>query len=202
MPATPCDAKGLLISAILDPNPVIVIEHRRLYDTIGNVPAGFYKVPLGKAKVVRKGSDLTMVAISEMLLEAGIAAKVLHNVEIEVEIIDPRTIQPLDKNTILKSVEKTGRLIICDTGCKDFGVSAEIAASVAEDAFGYLKSPIKRIGLPFGPTPASYQLENYYYPGVADIIKAVAEILPKDQAGKLRNLTASEAEMSKFIGIF
>ena len=202
MPSTPEDAKGLLTSSIQDPNPVIIFEHRRLYDQVGFVPEGFYKTPIGKSRILKKGQDITIVAISQMVLEAKLAANALERIGIDVEIIDPRTIKPLDTKTILKSIEKTGRLIICDTGWIQFGVSAEIAAVVADKAFEHLLAPIKRVGLPDSPTPASYELEKYYYPGVVDILKAVVEILPPEKRVDLKSYTTTEEEMSKFIGIF
>lgn len=202
MPATPQDVKGLLISSILEPCPVIVIEHRRLYDQVGNVPLGFYKTPLGVANVAKKGKDLTIVAISQMLLEANLAAETLEKAGISTEIIDPRTIHPLDTKTIISSVKKTGRLIICDTGWIKFGVSAEISASIIEEAFEFLKAPIKRIGLPASPTPASYELEKYYYPGVVDVLKAASEILPTQKKKQFRDYATTDSEMAKFIGIF
>ena len=202
MPATAYDAKGLLISSILEPCPVISIEHRRLYDQKGNVPEGFYTIPLGKANIIREGTDITIVAISQMLLEAQLATEALSKAEIQAEIIDPRTIRPLDNQTIINSVKKTGRLIICDTGWTEFGVSAEIAARVADEAFDFLKAPIKRIGLPNCPTPASYELEKYFYPGVAEILKASSEILSEENILKIKDYATTHQEMSKFIGIF
>ncbi len=202
MPATPYDAKGLLISSIFEPCPVIVIEHRRLYDQLGPVPKSFFTVPLGKANVLSKGVDLTIVAISQMVIEAQLAANALKKAGISVEVIDLRTIRPLDKKTIINSVKKTGRLIICDTGWIQFGTSAEIAALVSEEAFEYLKAPIKRIGLPDSPTPASYELEKFFYPGVVDILKAASEILPKQMRNKFRDFATTDKEMNKFIGIF
>lgn len=202
MPTTPYDAKGLLISAIFEPCPVIVIEHRRLYDQVGHVPKGFYKTPLGVANVLRKGNDLTIIAISQMLLEADLAAATLAKADISVEIIDPRTIKPLDTKTIINSVKKTGRVIICDTGGIQFGTTAEISAIIAEKAFNFLKAPIKRIGLPDCPTPASYELEKHFYPGVIDILKAATEILPKEKVREFHNVATNDSEMAKFIGIF
>ena len=202
MPTTPYDAKGLLIASIMEPCPVIVLEHRRLYDKTGEVPKKYYTIPLGKGNIVRKGKDLTIVAVSQMQLEAEIAADTLARVGIEVEIIDPRTIRPLDTDLIINSVKKTGRIIICDTGWKSFGVSAEISAQLAENAFDYLKAPIKRIALPDCPTPTSYALEEVFYPGVGDILAAATEILPKDEVKKFREYATTSEEMSKFIGIF
>lgn len=202
MPATPSDAKGLLFSSIFEPCPVIILEHRRLYDLVGEVPTGIYSVPIGQGRVLRKGKDLTIVAISQMVQEAILAAEALAKGGIDVEIVDPRTISPLDKKTILTSVRKTGHLIICDTGWVDFGVSGEIAAICADKAFEKLHSPIKRIGLPNSPTPASYELEKYFYPGVEDILRAASEILPKEKVKKFKDFATTDAEMSKFIGIF
>lgn len=202
MPATPYDAKGLLISSIFEPCPVIVFEHRRLFDQVGEVPKGFYKVPLGKANIIKKGADLTIVAISQMLMEAQLAVQTLAKAGISVELIDPRTIKPLDVKTILNSVKKTGRLIICDTGWKQFGIGSEISAVITEEGFNYLKAPIIRIGLPDSPTPASFKLEEFYYPGVREILKAVTEVLPKDRVKGFKDFATTNTEMQKFIGIF
>ena len=202
MPSTPEDAKGLLYSAIFEPCPVIILEHRRLYDVIGNVAPGIVQIPLGKARILKKGTDLTIVSISQTIQEALLSAEALGKAGIEVEVIDPRTIRPLDYATIMKSVKKTGRLIICDTGWIKFGVSSEISAAVVEQAFESLKSPIKRIGLPDSPTPASYELEKFFYPGVEDILRAASEILPKEKVKKFRDYATTDAEMQKFIGIF
>lgn len=202
MPATPYDAKGLLITAIDDLSPVIVLEHRRLYDQVGPVPEGYYKVPIGKAKVIKTGTDLTIVAISQMLMEANLTADALEKAGVKSEIIDLRSIRPLDINTILNSIKKTGRLIICDTGGISFGVSAEIAAQVADKGFSYLKAPIQRVGLPDCPTPASFELEKYFYPGAKDIFKKALQILAKEQVQKIHQVATTNTEMSKFIGIF
>lgn len=202
MPATPYDAKGLLISSIMEPCPVILIEHRRLYDQKGEVPKGIYQVPLGKANVTKEGEDITIVAISQMTMEASLAAKALSEVDIHAEIVDPRTIRPLDHQTILNSVKKTGRLIVCDTGWTQFGVSAEISAIVADQGFDFLKAPIKRIGLPDCPTPASYALEQHFYPGVEDILKSATEILPERKVRQFRDYATTDEKMRQFIGIF
>lgn len=202
MPTTPFDAKGLLISSIMEPCPVILIEHRRLYDQKGEVPEDLYQTPLGQANITREGGDITIVAISQMTMEANLAALALAEVDIHAEIVDPRTIRPLDHQTILSSVRKTGRLIVCDTGWTQFGVSAEIAAIAADQGFDSLKAPIKRIGLPDCPTPASYALEQYFYPGVADILQAATQILPRKKVNRLREFTTTNQEMAKFIGIF
>lgn len=176
MPSNPYDAKGLLISAINDPNPVIFIEHKKLRDSEGDVPEEIYEIPLGKGKIVRKGKDITIVATSLMVKEALVAAQDLEKEGIDIEIIDPRTLVPLDKNIIIESVKKTGKLIIADTGWKTCGVCAEISAVVSEEAFNYLKAPIKRISIKNVPTPSSPVLEKEFYPTKEDIILMVKSI--------------------------
>jgi pyruvate/2-oxoglutarate/acetoin dehydrogenase E1 component len=180
MPTTPYDAKGLLMASIEDNNPVIFIEHRKLYDEVGEVPEEPYEVPLGKGIIRRVGKDITIVAFSYMGLDALKAASVLQQSGIEAEIIDPRTIKPLDEQLILESVRKTGRLIVADTGWKMCGLASEVAALAAEHAFESLKAPIRRITLPNIPTPSSSALEKHYYPGALDIAQAACDILGKD----------------------
>ena len=176
MPTTPYDAKGLLITSIADNNPVIILEHRWLLRQTGYVPEGLYSIPLGHGVVRRPGKDVTIVAVSYMVVEALNAAQELQEQGIDVEVIDPRTLKPLDEEIILDSVKKTGRLIIADTGWKTGGVAAEIAAIVVEKGFNYLKAPVKRITSPDIPTPASYVLEAKFYPGKADIIAGCKEL--------------------------
>lgn len=173
MPATPYDAKGLLISAVEDNNPVIFIEHRWLHNVLGNVPKEKYRIPLGKAKIVKEGKDLTIISSSYMTLEAIKAAEVLKEDGINAEVLDLRTIKPLDKNTIEESVRKTGRLIVVDGAWESFGVSAEILALVSSNLFNSLKSSPMRIAFPDVPTPTSLALANHYYPRTIDIINAV-----------------------------
>lgn len=177
MPSRPYDAKGLLITAIADNNPVIIIEHRWLLRQTGNVPEGLYSIPFGRGVIRRPGKDITIVAVSYMVVEALLAAQELQQEGIEVEVIDPRTLRPLDEEIILSSVKKTGRLIVADTGWKTGGVSAEIATVVAEKGFNYLKAPIRRVASLDIPTPASYVLEAKFYAGKADIISHCKEIL-------------------------
>ena len=177
MPSTPGDAKGLLLSSIADNNPVIIIEHRWLFGQSGPVPEGLYTIPLGCGVVRRVGKDVTVVAVSYMVIEALAAAQELQGQGIDVEVIDPRTLKPLDEEIILNSVKKTGRLVIADTGWKTGGVGAEIAALVAEKGFEHLKSPIKRVASPDIPTPASYVLEAKFYPGKADIVSSCRELV-------------------------
>jgi len=179
MPSTPRDAKGLLLTSIADNNPVIIIEHRWLFRQTGYVPEGLYIIPFGHGVVRRMGKDITIVAISYMVVEALLAAQELQEQNIDVEVIDPRTLRPLDEEIILNSVKKTGKLIIADTGWKTGGVGAEIAALVAEKGFEYLKTPIRRVASLDIPTPASYVLEARFYPGKADIVSCCQEILGK-----------------------
>lgn len=171
LPATPYDAKGMMYSAIKDPNPVISIEHRWLYDKTGEVPEEKYEVPIGVANVLAPGRDVTCVAISHQLYDAMAAREQLLKEGIELEIIDLRSVRPLDTRTIINSVRKTGRLIVTDTAIKTMGISAEISASVSEQAFTSLKHPIVRICLPDAPTPCAQPLEEAYYPKVKDIVE-------------------------------
>ncbi len=163
MPSTPYDVKGLMVSSIEDGNPVMFIEHRWLYEQIGYVPEELYTVPIGKGIVRRQGKDVTVVAVSNMVYEAMKAVQPLEAEGIDIEVIDLRTIKPLDEEIIIESLKKTGRLVIVDIGWKTCGVSAEIAAVVAEKAFRYLKAPVKRVALPDVPTPNSPVLEDAYY---------------------------------------
>lgn len=176
MPSTAYDAKGLMLSSIADNNPVIYIEHRWLYKNSSYVPQDMYFTPFGKATVKRKGKDVTVVGISYMVIEALRAAQELEKEGIDIEVIDPRTLKPLDEETIIDSVKKTGRLVIADIGWKTGGAGAEIAAVIAEKAFNYLKAPVKRIACPDVPTPSGFTLENEFYKGKDDIIKAVKKI--------------------------
>lgn len=176
MPSNPYDAKGLLKAAIRDNNPVVFIENKALYGMKGEVPEEDYTIPIGQAKIVREGKDVTIVALGQMVHKALAAVETLENNGISPEIIDPRTISPLDTATIKKSVKKTGRLIIVHEAVKIGGVGAEIAAMVQEEVFDYLDAPIQRVAAPFTPVPYSKPLENYYLPNVEDIIQAVNKI--------------------------
>jgi len=177
MPATPYDAKGLMISAIRDPNPVIYIDDRLLYRQEGEVPKEIYEVEIGKGIVRRKGRDVTIVGISCMAIEAQRAAEQLEGSGIDAEVIDLRSAKPVDETLILRSVKKTGRLVIADGGWKTCGWAAEIAALASEGAWKSLKAPIRRITLPDCPAPASNVLEKVYYRSSADIVKAVRQVL-------------------------
>lgn len=189
MPATPFDAKGLLISSVLDDNPVIFIEHRRLYDVKGRVPEKFYKIPLGKAEIVKEGRDMTIIATSQMVLEAEKAAKELLKCKIDAEIINLRSIKPLDEDLVYSSVKKTGRLIIADTGWRNCGIASEISSRVTENIFGYLKSPILKITLPDIPMPTSVALEKAIYPDHEDIVCGAKRIVYGE---KIEKRTARE----------
>lgn len=176
MPGACFDAKGLMLSAIADHNPVLIIEHRFNFRNKGLVPQEPYFVPLGKGVIRKQGSDVTIIGISYMMKEAFMAAKQLEKEGISAEVLDPRTLKPLDEEIILNSVSKTGRAIIADVGWKTAGAGAEIAATIVEKGFEYLKAPIKRVSCPDVPTPAGYTLEEGFYPGTRDIIKAAHSI--------------------------
>lgn len=177
MPTTPYDAKGLMLQAIADNNPVLFLDHRQIYNQKGYVPEAMYKIPFGKGMIRREGNDLTILGISSMLPEALKAADSLEKEGISVEVIDLRTIKPYDREILLNSVKKTGRLIIADSGWNTGGVSAEIAADVYREIFRGLKEPIERVALPDLPTPAAYTLEDAYYNTKEDIIEAANRLL-------------------------
>lgn len=177
MPTTPHDAKGLLIASIEDKNPVMFIEHRWLYNITGHVPEGLYRVPLGKANIFREGTDITIVSLSHMTLEALKAAEILAEENISMEIVDVRTLKPLDEDLILESVRKTRRVIVLDTGWKTGGFSAEIVSRIAENLHRELVEPPQRIALPDCPTPTSAGLDRFYYPRVPDILAAVKKMM-------------------------
>ena len=176
MPSTPYDAKGLMIAAIKDPNPVIFIDDRWLYEYEDAVPEEIYEVEIGKGVIRKEGADITMVAASFMAHESMRAAEELTKEKIDVELIDLRTVKPIDQDIILESVKKTGRLVIVDGGWKTCGLAAEISAMVSENGFKYLKAPVRRVTLPDCPAPASPVLEQLYYPTAKDIVQAVCKI--------------------------
>jgi len=177
MPATAYDAKGLMIAAIQDPNPVVFVDERMLYGLEEPVPEEMYSVEIGKGLIRREGKDATVVAVSLMVHEAVKAADMLAAEGVDVEVIDLRTVKPLDRELILNSVKKTGRLVIADVGWQSFGISGEIAALVAERALDALKAPVVRVALPDCPAPASINLEKAYYPTAEDIVMAVGKLL-------------------------
>jgi pyruvate dehydrogenase E1 component beta subunit len=177
MPSTPYDAKGLLISSIRDDNPVVFLEHKLLYALEGEVPEGEYTVPLGKADIKCEGKDVTVVATAQMVHITLRAAEKLAAEGVSVEVVDPRTLAPLDHDTILGSVWKTHRLVIVTEDVKVAGSSAEIAAVVAEKAFDRLDAPITRVAAPSVPVPFSPALEKEYIPSEERVIKAIKTVM-------------------------
>jgi pyruvate/2-oxoglutarate/acetoin dehydrogenase E1 component len=177
LPSDPNDAKGLLKSAIRDPNPVLFVEGGLLYRTKGPVPEEDYVTPLGKAAVKKKGDDITVVAVSRMVGESLSAARKLEDRDVSVEVIDVRTLQPLDLDAIVESVKRTSRLVIASDDVKTGGVGAEISASVTEAVFDYLDAPIMRVACPDTPIPFSPQLEQLYMPSSESVVKAVDLVL-------------------------
>jgi len=176
-PATPYDAKGLLKSAIRNDSPVIFIEHKLLYNTAGPVPEEEYLIPIGVADVKRAGKDVTIVATSRMVLFALDAAEALAQKGIEAEVIDPRTLKPLDIGTIVKSVEKTGRLVVVNEGPLTGGFTAEVAARVQREAFDWLDAPIMQVATEDVPLPYNGRLELEAIPRVEDIVQAALDAL-------------------------
>lgn len=175
-PATAHDAKGLLLSAIKDNNPVIVIEHRWCHNLLGAVPEEAYFVEIGKARIARQGNDATIVGVSHMTVEALQAAENLARIGVSAEVVDLRSIRPLDIDTVLQSVSKTGRLVVADTDWVNVGISAEILARVFESGT-QLKSAPRRFGLPESPSPCSPALSREFYPRWEDLANAVLEML-------------------------
>lgn len=177
IPSNPYDAKGLLKAAIRDQNPVLFLECGLLYRTKGPVPEEEYLIPLGQADVKKKGEDVTIVGVSRMVGESLAAAERLEKDGISAEVIDVRTLQPLDLNTIIESVKRTSKLVIACDDVKTGGVGAEISASINENAFDYLDAPIRRVECPATPVPFSPSLEQLYMPNADRVIEAVKEII-------------------------
>ena len=179
MPSTPADAKGLLATAIRDDNPVLFIEHKLLYSTKGQVPEGEHLIPLGQADVKRVGTDVTIVTISHMVLKALRAAERLAADGIEAEVIDLRTLAPLDMETVLRSVRKTNRVVIAHEACRRGGFGGELAAQIQEEAFDLLDAPVLRVGALDVPIPYSKPMEEYVIPDEARIVGAVTHLLAR-----------------------
>lgn len=177
LPTTPAEAKGLLTQAIRDNDPVIFMEHKALYAMKGEVPEESYCIPFGQANVVREGKDVTVVALGRMVHMAGQAAASLAKKGVECEVIDPRTISPLDSATILKSVAKTGRLVVVDESHPRASMAGDIASLVAQEAFSSLKAPVRLVTSPHTPVPFADTLEDLYLPNPAKIEAAVKEIV-------------------------
>jgi pyruvate dehydrogenase E1 component beta subunit len=176
-PGTPADAKGLLKSAIRSQDPVLFIEHATLYQTRGEVPEGDYVVPIGKSTVQRPGKDVTIVTYSKMLETSMKAADALSKDGIDAEIVDLRTLRPLDMAPVLESFKKTNRAVIVEEGWKSYGVGAEISARIYEEAFDYVDAPIRRVAQTEVPLPYNRTLEQMALPQVEDVIRAVKEVL-------------------------
>lgn len=189
MPTTPYDMKGLMTSAIRDNNPVVCLLHRWLYWGQGHVPEEPYTAPIGQSRVLREGSDITIVATSWMNVEAHDAAQILAKRGVNIEIIDPRTISPLDDRTIIRSVDKTGHCIVADYDWVNCGFGAEVSSRVSEKCFGKLKSPVIRVGFAPTPCPTTRPLENSFYPNAAAIVRAVEKKL---------NLTETDLSQEEF----
>jgi len=177
MPATPYDAKGLLAASIREDCPVIFLDHRRLYDQREEVPEAYYEVPLGEAVVRRYGDDVSIVADSIMVADSLKAAAALEREEISTEVIDLRTVSPLDDTLIFESVRKTHRLIVADTSWQSFGIASEVVSRVTRNVFEYLKAPPHIVASPDVPSPVSFPLERLFYPGAGEIAATVRAIL-------------------------
>ncbi len=169
MPVFPDDAKGMLCSAVADDDPVVFIEHRWTHPLRGNVPAGYFETPLGEARQRRKGSDITIAAFSFMTIEALSAARALAHLGIEAEVIDMRSVSPLDVSTVLRSVAKTGHLLVADTGHQSFGATAELIARVTRQGFDHLRAAPASVALPDLPCPTAHAWAGHYYPTAANI---------------------------------
>jgi len=176
VPSNAYDAKGLLIQAIRDDDPVIFCEHKLMYDLRTEVPDEPYTIPFGEANIVRDGDDVTVVALARMVHYAGEAIDTLAKEGIECELIDPRTTSPLDEETILESVERTGRLVVVDEATPRCSMAADIAALVADKAFAFLKAPVKRVTAPHTPVPFAPSLEKLYIPSPERIAEAVRKV--------------------------
>jgi pyruvate/2-oxoglutarate/acetoin dehydrogenase E1 component len=176
VPSSPYEVKGLLAQSIRDDDPVIFFEHKAMYDVTGEVPQESYTIPFGEANVVREGDDVTVVAIGRMVSVAEEAAKELEGSGVNMEIIDPRTLSPLDLDTILESVEHTGRLVVVDEASPRCNIATDISAQVVSEAFGDLTAPVKMVSPPHVPVPFAGSLEDLYIPSAQDIVNAVKTV--------------------------
>jgi pyruvate dehydrogenase E1 component beta subunit len=184
MPSTPYDAKGLLMAAVTDGNPVMYIDDRWLYAEQGHVPCAPYTVRIGDAAIRRPGSDITLIGISWMASEAAKAGEILAREGISAEVIDLRSLKPWDEETVLRSIRKTHRAVVADSGWRTAGAASAIAAEICEQAFGDLHAPLARVTLPDAPAPTSRFEEQAYYPGASDIVAAAHKILAYDSPSK------------------
>jgi pyruvate dehydrogenase E1 component beta subunit len=177
MPSTPYDAKGLIIAAARDDNPVFVVLNKVILGMVGEVPEGAYEVPIGQANVVRSGRNYTIIAMGRMVHEALKAAEQLKSMGLDTEVIDARSLQPFDIATVVKSVKKTHRVLVVHEAVRTGGFGAEIAACIQEEAFDYLDAPVARVGAPFSPVPFSPALEAHYVPSAERIVAEVKKQL-------------------------
>jgi pyruvate/2-oxoglutarate/acetoin dehydrogenase E1 component len=184
-PSTPRDVKGLLTSAIRDDNPVVVIESLNLWTMRGEVPEGEFLIPIGEAEVKRAGNDVTIIAVGSVVHRALQAAELLDREGVSAEVIDLRTVSPLDRTTIMRSLEKTGRMVVTHDAVEPFGTGAEIAALAAGEGFPYLRAPVQRVAAPFTPVPFSPNLERSYFPQAEQIAAASLRALG-EAAGRVR----------------
>jgi acetoin:2,6-dichlorophenolindophenol oxidoreductase subunit beta len=178
--STPTDVRGLLYSAIYEDNPVIFFEHRTLYGLKEEMPDELEPIPLGKARVIREGDDVTVVATGRLVHEALDAAKQLDEQGVSVEVIDPRTLQPLDEELILESVKKTNRCVVAHEAVTRMGFSAEVAAVVQHQAFDWLDAPIERVGAKFTPIPFAPVMEEFVVPHANDVVEAIQRTVARD----------------------
>jgi acetoin:2,6-dichlorophenolindophenol oxidoreductase subunit beta len=179
LPSSPYDVKGLMVAAVRDDNPTVVILNKRMLGTKGPVPEEIYEIPFGQANTVRSGRDVTVVAVGRMVTEAVTAATELAESGIEVEVIDVRTVQPLDSGTILDSVRRTNRAVVVHEAVTFGGIGAEIASQIQEEAFDYLDAPVLRLGAPFSPVPFSPVLERAYIPDSNRISAGISRLLER-----------------------
>ncbi len=180
MPTTAADAKGLLLSSIFDDNPVVFLEHRWLYNQTGEVPEGDFRLPLEQAQLLNTGTDVSIISMSYMTIEAIHAVEYLTQKGIHCDLIDLKTISPLDWDTVFKSVKKTGRILVLDTGSQNCSVAGEIIARVSMSLFSDLQGPPRRLALPDFPTPTSYALTQGFYKYAEDIVREIEQMLNKD----------------------
>jgi pyruvate dehydrogenase E1 component beta subunit len=178
--ASPNDARGLLWSSIYDDNPVIFFEHRLLYPVKGEVAEALEPIPLGQARVVREGTDVTVIALGPLVHRALEAAEQAEAEGISVEIVDPRTLQPLDEETLVESVKKTNRAVVAHEAVTRMGFGAEVAAMLQEKAFDWLDAPIERVGAPFTPIPFAPPMEKFIVPGPAEVLAAIRKTVARD----------------------
>ena len=182
MPTFPEDFKGMMLSAIKDPNPVVILEHRWLHNIKGKVKKNYFEKNINKIYKIRNGKDLTIVANGYNLLEVLEVNKILKKEKISFDLFDLNVVQPLNTDKIIKSVKKTGRIIVLDSGFKNLGIGSEIISRVSEKCINKLKKPPARIGLPFIPTPSTRFLAESYYPNKNKILCAVLDILNKSES--------------------